>query len=88
MNPPSATTAVPDKNPRFPPRLVLAAVVFTVGLAAWDVWTVYQDARAYSIGIGRATRLSGAAARILHLDEVLTMAALETLTSPGQRLAY
>jgi PAS domain S-box-containing protein len=70
----SATTAS-EKNPRFPLRPVLVAAVITLGLALWNAWAEQRSVTALSAGVNQAVEVSAGAARIRHLDEVLTMSA-------------
>jgi len=71
----NATKTVADKEPRLPMRLVLAAIAVTVGLVFWDVWVNHTDTIDQVADVARAAETSAVAARILHLDEVLTMSA-------------
>jgi len=63
------------RSPRWPTLLVNAAVVVPVVLLGYLVWTGYGFYTAHVAEDVRAIRLSQGAARILHLDEVLTMSA-------------
>ncbi len=75
MQSPNGATAISDRNPRFPLRLVLVAAAITVSLALWGAWMEGVDAITHSVEVMRAAQTSTDAARILHLDEVLTMSA-------------
>ncbi len=71
----SAATTTPEKNPRFPLRLVVVAMTLTLGLALWNVRIDRERLVGSSVDVGRAVKVSAGAARIRHLDEVLTMSA-------------
>ena len=64
-----------DKSPRSPLPLVLAVAAITMGLVVWHLWADYDDMVTHSAEVAQATKTSACAARILHLDEVLTMSA-------------
>jgi PAS domain S-box-containing protein len=69
----AATT--PEKTPQFTLRLVLVAAAITLGLALWNGWADQKSIVASSVEVSRAVKVSAGAARIRHLDEVLTMSA-------------
>ncbi len=71
----SNKASVSDSNPRFPLGLILVAATITLGLAVWNVWSDLGEAVQHSTEVDRTTRSVVVAARILHLDEVLTMSA-------------
>jgi PAS domain S-box-containing protein len=69
------TLKAAKETPRFPILLVSIAVTLMVGLMIWSHWTDYTTIKAHSAELSRAVKLSHNAARILHLDEILTMSA-------------
>ena len=70
-----STTTRAEKYLRFPLRLILAGALITMGLVIWDSWADYRDSLNDVAVVGRAAKTGALAARILHLDEVLTMSA-------------
>ncbi|HET6442451.1 MAG TPA: sensor domain-containing diguanylate cyclase [Phycisphaerae bacterium] len=66
---------ISDRSPRSPLLLVLAAAAITMGLVVWHSWADYDDMVTHSAEVTQATKTSACTARILHLDEVLTMSA-------------
>jgi len=72
---PGATTGISDRNPRFPVVLVVTAALMMLGLMAWSRWEDYAAGNARSAEVSLAAKRSQVVARILHLDEVLTMSA-------------
>jgi len=64
-----------DRSPRSPLPLVLAVAAITMGLVVWHLWADYDDMVTHSAEVAQTTKASACAARILHLDEVLTMSA-------------
>jgi len=64
-----------DKSPRSPLPLVLAVAAITLGLVVWHLWADYDDMVTHSAEVAQTTKASACTARILHLDEVLTMSA-------------
>ncbi|MDD4890306.1 MAG: PAS domain S-box protein, partial [Phycisphaerae bacterium] len=84
MQQPNTPTRL-GRTQRFPFRLVLAATAISVGLAAWDVLTDYRETRTHSDELHQSAMRSGDVARILHLDEVLTMSArMAAATGDGE----
>ncbi len=71
----SAATTTFEKNPQFPLHLVLVVVAATFAIALWSGWVGQKHIVATSAETRLAVSVSVQAARIRHLDEVLTMSA-------------
>ncbi len=75
MRPSSLAIETSAGNPRLPKLLIIAAVAIPVVLAAWMIWAGQVFFSNHVVEETRAAQLSQGAARIMHLDEVLTMSA-------------
>ncbi|NQT20038.1 MAG: PAS domain S-box protein, partial [Planctomycetes bacterium] len=64
-----------DRSPRFPVVFVVAAIAAMIGMMVWSGSIDYAESNAHGDEVSRTARLSHTTARILHLDEVLTMSA-------------
>ncbi|MFL5804924.1 MAG: STAS domain-containing protein [Roseiflexaceae bacterium] len=68
-----------------PVRLLLGALILTLGIVAWLSWSVYTSYTLLTTTVTQDVRLTELRGIILHLDEVLTMSArLAALTGDPQ----